>query len=436
MRQCRRLAWSVLGIVLLGCATEKTSVGKRRPEGSQWEMGTPIVSYYHGPGGAGGRWGPLTPGMAKKLKDGGFTMVWGSTVEDLDVAHAHGLRVLFETQGLFDHGPPDEAARFAVMDGIIDRVKDHPAMYAYAIADEPSAKRFPALARLVAHIRKRDPHHLARVNLFPTYASANALGTAGDTVAAYREHLRQFVEVVKPDLISWDHYNLRTTYDGGQYFLNMALVREAAVQAGIAFINVIQSCALSETHRIPTGDESRFLQFTTLAYGGVGVSHFVYWPYAEFKGGISEFTDSEFDAERGTADATAPLTPLGKALCEIHPEFVAVANQLQSLTSLGAYHLGVVPTGAARLPDEAVFTTSPPIPADEKHGILLGYFGATTKPTHVLVVNLDYTQEVNTTVVGPGSMEVFETESGTWLRGSARQPVVLKPGGGQLLRTK
>ena len=52
---------------------------------SIWQMGTPIVGYYHGPGGGGGRWGPFTPGMAQKVVDGGFTLAWGTTVEDLDV---------------------------------------------------------------------------------------------------------------------------------------------------------------------------------------------------------------------------------------------------------------------------------------------------------------------------------------------------------------
>ena len=58
-----------------------------------WQIGTPITGYYHGPGGGSQRWGPLTPGMARKLVDGGFNTAWGCTVEDLDVAHEHGLRV-------------------------------------------------------------------------------------------------------------------------------------------------------------------------------------------------------------------------------------------------------------------------------------------------------------------------------------------------------
>ena len=91
-------AAAVVLLVVSGCRTMTTGPvtgmpAPGRPAGSEWVVGTPITAYYHGPGGGHDRWGPLTHGMAKKLADGGFTLVWGSSMEDLDVAHAHGLRV-------------------------------------------------------------------------------------------------------------------------------------------------------------------------------------------------------------------------------------------------------------------------------------------------------------------------------------------------------
>jgi hypothetical protein len=416
-----------------------------RPVGSQWVLGTPITAYYHGPGGGHDRWGPLTPGMAKKLADGGFNLVWGTCVEDLDVAHAHGLRVLMLASQqvkpwltLSAAGALNDPLRKPMLDALIEQVKDHPAMYAWQVIDEPSVADFSDVAAMVAYLREHDPKHLAMVNLFPTYASAAALGTAGDTVTAYREHLRLLVEIVKPDLLSWDHYQLRKTHDGGQYFLNLALVREAAVKHGLPFLNVVQAVALSPHFRVPTGNEGRYLAFTTLAYGGQGISQFVYWPYSEFKGGISEFTDDNFNAERAKADAAAPLTPLGEALCEIHPEFIAIGTELQPLTSLGAYHLGAVPSGAVGLPTDATFTVVPPVATAQKKGILLGYFGTSGQPTHVLAVNLDYNREINTTVVGPAPLQVFDAATGIWHAASdgARAQISMAPGGGKLLRLR
>ncbi len=302
-------------------------------------------------------------------------------------------------------------------------------MYAYTIYDEPGAKEFPALGRMVAYVRERDPEHMVHINLFPTYASAAAQGTSGDKVSAYREYLRRFIEVVKPDLISYDHYHMRHTdrpYDGSDYFLNLALVREAAVKNGLPFLNVIQAAAMGPGWRTPNGDEGRFLATTTLAYGGQGICQFVYNAYegAEHWGGIEN------------PDRT--LTPLGKAVRQIHPEFVAIGEKLQPLTSLAVYHLGTVPEGGVELPADAGFTVDPAVAADKASGILLGYFGTTDDPSHVLVVNLDYTRDVTTTVVGPGPLEVFDAEERKWNKASdrSRATVSLMPGGGKLVRLR
>ena len=198
-----------------------------------WQIGTPITGYYHGPGGGTDRWGPLTHGMAEKLVDGGFNLAWGRTVEDLDIAHEHGLRV--DLIGLYTTDPLvlDDPAAKSRMDSVIDSVKDHPALYSYNVSDEPSALKFPEFSRLLDYFRERDPDHLAYINLFPTYASAEALGTEGDTTEAYGEHLRQYIQIVRPDLISYDHYQLRADRDDDEYFLNLRLVREASLSAGV-----------------------------------------------------------------------------------------------------------------------------------------------------------------------------------------------------------
>jgi len=134
-------------------------------------------------------------------------------------------------------------------------------------------------------------------------------------------------------------------------------------------------------------------------------------------------------------------TPLYYALQTLNPEFVAIASQLQPLRSLGVYHLGMVPWGGQPLPEGSPFWVDPPVPAmayqppEKMKGMLLGYFGPTDQPTHVLVVNLDYTQGATTTVVGPGPLEVFDPATGQWLptRHDARATVLLQPGGGKLL---
>ena len=441
--------YSVLGLILLGavaCRASDTSASgaaRGRPMGSNWEIGDPITGYYQGPGGGDGQFESMTPGVAARLNDEGFNLVWCQDEDDLDAAHAQGHRALFFPPELGDQGAIpgylDDPARRAGLDAMIERVKNHPAMYAYYLGDEIFGGEFQACGRLVAYIRERDPNHMALINLFPTYAGASQLGISGpghpnDTETAYREYLRQFVDVVKPDLISYDHYNLYTEgaideegadlHAGNTYFMNLALAREAALYGGIPFVNVVQACSVAPTHRIPNGADGRFLAYTTLAYGGQGLFQFVYIATSDpaFKGGV--------------VNVNGTLTPLGQALQKIHPEFVAVGLEVQPLTSLAAYHLGAVPSGAVGLPADAEFTVDPPVSAKRERGILLGYFGANDNPTHVLAVNLDYTRAITTTVIAPELLEVFNATSRTWsaASGGSRAQVSLLRGGGKLMR--
>ena len=456
----------ILCFVLLGAGCETSAAfegtpAPGRPEGSLWKVGAPIVWYMQGPGAGGNesvwvtgfvrskkppekpreprpRFEMISPAVAKKLAEGGFNVMFVRNLDDLDWAHAHGLRgLLYVHEGkkpwrnVFHTDALEDPEWLAKLNELIDSVKHHPAMYGYNLHDEPGTKEFPALAKMVALIRERDPKHMAYINLFPVYASAAAQGTSGDKVTAYREYLSRFIKEVKPDLISYDHYHMKytsTPVDGSEYFLNLALVRQASVKGGVPFLNVIQASSMGPGWRQPNSDEGRFLAFTTLAYGGQGICQFVYNAYegADHWGGVE--------------DPEGALTQLGKDLKEIHPKFVAVGKELQPLTSLAVYHLGKgnLPEGGAQLPADASFVVDPLVKSDKAKGILLGYFGSGDDPTHVLVVNLDYRVGITTTVVGPGPMEVFGAETGKWVEASnkSRAKISVMPGSGKLLRLK
>ena len=68
----------------------------------------------------------------------------------------------------------------------------------------------------------------------------------------------------------------------------------------------------------------------------------------------------------------------------------------------------------------------------------MGYFGTSGDPSHVLVVNLDYTRPVSTTVIGPGAMEQFDAQTREWRQAAdgSRAKIDLLEGGGVLLRLR
>jgi hypothetical protein len=321
--------------------------------------------------------------------------------------------------GLLNPAVLDKPDQKQKLDDMIERVKRHPAFYSYYIIDEPSATTFPDLGRLVAHLRERDPAHMPYINLFPTYANNDQLGTKGDTVTAYREHLRLFVDVVRPMLLSWDNYQFYTNRDGDQYFLNLAMIRQKALEANLPFLNIVQAASWAPNVRVPVPDEMRYLVYTTIAYGAQGISYYVYQA-VNHKGGL--------------ANADGTTTPLYDAVKPLNQEFVAIVSQLQPLKSTGVYHTTLKEPGCVALPTDAVFKVDAAASKVMPRGLLLGNFGK-EKPTHMVVVNLDYKTGVTATIIGPAKLELFDATSGKWTStNTPRAELNLQPGGGQLIR--
>jgi hypothetical protein len=386
--------------------------------GSPWRVGTPIVTYWAGPS--------MTDAVAQQMSDGGWNLVW-CTEKDLDLVQRHGLRAQLQDP-LLSPATLDDPAQRAKLDSLINRVRSHPALYDYFITDEPSAAAFSGFGRLVAYLRERDPQHLAYINLFPTYANNEQLGTRGDTVTAYQAHLRQYLDIVKPDLISYDHYQFTTRGDSDQYFLNLRLIREAAESVGVPFLNIVQACSWTASIRVPEPNEMRYLVYTTLAYGAQGISYYVY-SCAGHTGAIAQ------------ADGTP--TPLYTALKSLNREFVAIAQELQPLHVVGIYHAGHRPRGTEPIPKDCAFVFDPPVadlsyrPGEPVKGVLLSCLAATgqKEPAYALVVNLDYNSAAVIGVRAAGDISTFDPASARWQStGKARCELTLAPGGGQLIR--
>jgi len=394
----------------------------RRAPNHEWTVGTPIVTYWAGPA--------MTDAAAQQMAEGGWNMVW-CTEKDLDVASRHGLRAQLH-DGLLSPENLEQPAQKEKLDALISRVRGHPAMYSYFITDEPNATNFAGLGKLVGYLRERDPAHMAYINLFPTYANNGQLGNKGDKVTAYKKHLDEYIETVRPALLSYDHYQFGVKGDTPDYFLNLAMVRQAAQDAKLPFLNIVQACTWSASMRVPTPNEMRYLVYTTMAYGAQGISYYVY-SCAGHTGMIAH------------ADGTP--TVLYDGLKSLNREFVAITAQLQPFQSLAVYHAGMLPPGALPLPKDAAWRLVTSIetldykPPQPVKGVLIGLFGPATnkkkasRPTHAVVVNLDYDAEALLTIAGPRRLELFDAASTSWSKSSGKSAQLrLPPGGGKLVR--
>ncbi len=456
------------------------------PPDRSWQIGEPVVTYWAGAM-------PMTDAAAKQLAEGGWNTAWvswrgleegGSIVDhylaQLDSLERHGLRGII-TLGKFlsrDAAAPqtlDNPELKAELDEIIDGVKNHPAMYAYTYRDEPTAKLFPNIARIKEYTEARDPAHFVYVNLYPMTISNERLGVEGEAgLEAGREYLRQFVEICEPKMFSYDHYQLSIRGDGIDYFLNLKLAREAALKAGIPFVNIVQACSWTVNMRIPTGEEMRWLTYTSLAYGAQGISHYVY-SHPGHDGGMAYVVESEGTGGSGVVTVGDP-TPLYYYMSKLNREFLSIARELQPLRSLAVHHVGILPKGASALPKNSPFQFEPPVPQEEFpkesienltkselaarfaqggatgsriKGFAIGMFGKEETPTHALVVNLDYRtwsgrgherrdefmKPLRRALVGSGRLEFFDPDSSLWQDAEdSSVELRLAPGSGLLVR--
>ncbi|MBI4579114.1 MAG: hypothetical protein HY718_05385 [Planctomycetes bacterium] len=424
-----KTAW-ILAAIVLGVM----SVGAQAAEagaGGGWKLKQFIITFWLPP--------PATDEALAAVAAEHYNLTW-TPVEGLDVAGKHGLRAML-TSNLLRPEVLDDTGKRAQLDSLIERVKKHPALEAYYITDEPGAGAFAGLGRLVAYLREKDPQHLAYINLFPTYANEQQLGVSADaaerakvgypqnfagvgaddkTVLRYREHLNQFVEIVKPDLISYDHYHFLKTGDGSQYFLNLALIRAAALEAKKPFLNIVQACDGEKPWRLPNAAETRWLAFTTLAYGGRGISYFVYWGSKAYGGLYQDGKPSPMAGK--VAVLNAELAKFGPALLE--------------LDSVGVYHTAPLPYGGEAIPPDA------PVQITGGGEFVLGLFGKGRAATAFMIVNRSYKQDAEATVkvLIPGSsVQELDRTTGKWSDGPTLGPdrtpkIKLNPGDGRLLR--
>jgi hypothetical protein len=208
------------------------------------------------------------------LVPGNGTMNGEQNLKSLDLARQVGIKIIpVDIRSMPFAQTADIAIDTAMIEEMVNDYKDHPAFAGYVVRDEPNASLFPALGELCNLIRELDPKHEPLINLFPSYASPTQLGSVD-----FKSHLQEYIETVKPGLLSYDSYVLRepdTWYD--YWFADLEVVRDECRKAGIPFWVFIQSEGIREHMRVPTRAEILWQVNTVLAYGARGFGWFTYW---------------------------------------------------------------------------------------------------------------------------------------------------------------
>jgi hypothetical protein len=340
--------------------------------------------------------------------------IFGS-LKGLDVAEKNKLKVIFG-DSLIGWPSLRDPATLKKLDALIEILKKKPALEAYHITDEPTANDFSKYAEIVSYLRKKDPTRLTYINLFPLYATEEQLGVVASSVdrgrikypghlhsissknkatVAYLDHLRQFVDVVNPDIISYDHYHLYEKGEGKEYFLNLELISQVSKEKKIPFMNVIQSGRFFKYWRLPTAKEIRFQVYTTLAYGGKGISYFTYWG--------SEKEEGLYRNGR--------KTQLAKDVTVINSEIRKLSPSLLALNSQGVYHSKPLPIGGEAIPRKS------PIQLISQGEFVLGLFSNGKTNNIFMLTNRNYRrkQQAEIKIEMAGSkLQELDRKTGKW----------------------
>jgi len=368
--------------------------------------------------------------------------VWGPDeyLKRLDLAKKYGLKAQIISR-LFKPENLNNPSNLALINNLIAKIKNHPALDSYHLTDEPGTSGMSAWLPLYNYLKQKDPKHPGYINIFPTYANGQQLGVTTPlsltdpdwysenlegsqanslTIGNYNAYLKMYIEKINPKLISYDHYHfLKNGVDGPQYFLNLALIRNAAVRTGIPFLNIVQACTIEPTWRLVNENEMRWLAYTTMAYGGRGISWFVYWGPTAYGGLYQE----------------GKRMPLADFAANVNKDITILGPELIKLNSTAVYQTAPLPAGSMAIPGNS--------PVNIKSGqFVLGFFKNAMTQNAFLIVNRDYKNSSTAELVlnyGNATLWRFYTTSGKWVKEQKIQTgnaisVSLHPGEGALFK--
>ena len=276
-------------------------------------------------------WGGIAADKADTLyslaKECGFDMHLGmyraqeSAIASMDAAARKGIDVIISFPQIKDS-----------TESAVALIKEHPALYAYHLKDEPDTSDFGWLADLSEKIKELDPSHPCYINLLPNWAWG---------VDEYAENLKMFASEFDLPFYSFDSYPI-VEVDGcaqvrPDWYRNLEEFSDMARSHGKPFWGF----ALAKAHSIsdpwpdtvypePTLGQLCLQVFSNLLYGAQAIQYF------NFTGIVNPVT-----CER---------LPAFELVKQVNSEVRAYSPVFAGCSVLGVWHVGdSIPCGTKPL---------------------------------------------------------------------------------------
>jgi hypothetical protein len=314
-------------------------------------------------------WG-WTPGdlqTLKDIKDCGFNVAGFVAPEHVKLVQKAGLKCFVDdpkvSTTMWETNMTDAEIEKRAME-MTAKFRENPAVFGYYLMDEPTAGLFPNLMRWKTAVNKAHPTTVPYINLLP-------IGAQGPDSKDYNDYLNQYMKVLRPSYISYDHYTLAD--DGSvrpSLYQNLEIVRQVSLKNNVPFWNIVLANSHFRYAEVTQGGLNLQV-YATLAYGGRGISYFTY------------FSPLVGNYRNGAVDQFLHKTPTWDMLQLINLQVRQLGPTYVKLKSINVFHNQDVPQGCLGMDSSKHL-------ADLSGGnFLVGEFEGPDGTPFVLIVNKD-----------------------------------------------
>lgn len=297
---------------------------------------------------------------------------------------------------------------------MLDEYRPFASFAGFDVFDEPPPSKFPTVGAVTQVVRELAPAHLPYSNLVPGNGSG------------YASFVQSFIDTVHPPVLSFDRYPILTTGLDLNYFDNWAIIRRAALAAGIPTWVYIQSVKFSG-RVIPNEAQMRWQVNISLAYGAKGILYFTWWTPEIARGEGFESAVITLDGKR---------TPLYDYVTRLNREWLTpIGRELKPLVSVSASHANDNPLPPGTEP----FRPDNYVNRVEGGAVVVGQFRAATDNGARWVLVANRSDRADTTVhltfgVAATRKEQFHANSASYSAAASTSSVQLAAGGAALFR--
>lgn len=258
----------------------------------------------------------ITDETFRKIEELGINMMyansaWGNVEETLSMCDKYNMAALIcdefvvtneifkcENGAITDYKDRTETDRNLIREKLYNRVDsyaNHQSFAGYSFWDEQGAVTFPNTAAVQAVFKEKCPDKLFFCNLLGGSSAPKdrAYGWWADSVtptdvtlkiyaSTWNVYVEHFLETVKPDVLSYDHYPW-SAYEtiAATNVSNMETASKLSREKKVPFWNFVQTCCWNkEDNRVPNYHEMAWNINMSLAFGAQAIECFLIFPAA------------------------------------------------------------------------------------------------------------------------------------------------------------